>query len=199
MVIGEKKMEGMKVSASLEDYLEVIYCLEQEHRVARARDIAGNMRVQRASVTGALKALSARGLIHYTPYSYVTLTPEGKKIAEEIISRHRTLKEFFSKILKLDPEEAERNACRIEHAIQPHAIERLVRFLEFLKQCPRAGYEWFDAFQKFCEQGISPETCQDCIKGCMEKLQGTTAFPEAPYEKPLATPSEETLDGKTGG
>ncbi|MEJ5300549.1 MAG: metal-dependent transcriptional regulator [Thermodesulforhabdaceae bacterium] len=163
-------MESHKVSASLEDYLEAIYVLEQKYRVARAKDIADYMHVQRASVTGALKALAVRGLIYYTPYSYVTLTAEGKKIAEEILYRHRILKEFFSKVLKLSPEEAEQNACRIEHAIQPHAIERLVKFLEFLNRCPRAGSEWFDAFEEFCEQGISPESCRTCIEQCMEKL-----------------------------
>jgi len=45
------------LSASLEDYLEVIFHLEKENRVARAKDIAEQMNVQRASVTGALKAL----------------------------------------------------------------------------------------------------------------------------------------------
>ena len=163
-------MESQKVSASLEDYLETIYVLEQKYRVARAKDIADYMHVQRASVTGALKALAVRGLVYYTPYSYVTLTAEGKKIAEEILYRHRILKEFFSKVLKLSIEDAEQNACRVEHAIQPHAVERLVKFLEFLNRCPRAGSEWFDAFEKFCEKGINPEACRTCIEECMGKL-----------------------------
>ena len=64
--------EGL--SASLEDYVEVIYHLERSNRVARAKDIADQMNVQRASVTGALKALAGRGLINYSPYSYITLT-----------------------------------------------------------------------------------------------------------------------------
>lgn len=170
MCKGLNTMENQKVSASLEDYLEAIYVLEQKYRVARAKDIADYMHVQRASVTGALKALSVRGLVYYTPYSYVTLTPEGKRIAEEILYRHRILKEFFSKVLKLTPEEAEQNACRIEHAIQPHAVERLVKFLEFLNRCPRAGSEWFDNFEAFCESGISPEACRNCIEKCTEKL-----------------------------
>jgi DtxR family Mn-dependent transcriptional regulator len=172
-------MENQKVSASLEDYLEAIYVLEQKYRVARAKDIADYMHVQRASVTGALKALSVRGLVYYTPYSYVTLTAEGKKIAEEILYRHRILKEFFNKVLKLDPEESEENACRIEHAIQTHAVERLVNFLEFLNRCPRAGSEWFDKFETFCEQGISPKACRMCIEQCMAKLSSLVGNEQA--------------------
>jgi len=51
----------------------VIFHLEQSNRVARAKDIADQMNVQRASVTGELRALAA-GLINYSPYSYNTLT-----------------------------------------------------------------------------------------------------------------------------
>jgi len=58
-------LEGL--SASLEDYLEVIFHLEKSNRVARAKDIADQMNVQRASVTGALKALAGKGLINYSP------------------------------------------------------------------------------------------------------------------------------------
>ena len=108
-----------ELSASLQDYLEVIYQLEEANRVARAKDIADQMNVQRASVTGALKTLATRGLINYSPYSHVTLTEDGRQVAREIIRRHNTLKEFFIIALQLDPEKAEADACRIEHAIGP--------------------------------------------------------------------------------
>jgi len=49
------------LSESLEDYLEVILELEQDHKVARAKDIAEKMGFQRSSVTGALKSLGEKG------------------------------------------------------------------------------------------------------------------------------------------
>jgi len=159
--------EGL--SASLEDYLEVIYHLERSNRVARAKDIADQMNVQRASVTGALKGLAGRGLINYSPYSYITLTSAGRTVARDIIRRHETLKEFFMAALQLDPEEAEANACRIEHAIDPMAVDRLVRFLEFIKICPRTGLDWFGAFARYCQAGSQTSNCEDCIKLCLEK------------------------------
>lgn len=158
------------LSASLEDYLEVIYHLEQSNRVARAKDIADQMNVQRASVTGALKALAGRGLINYSPYSYITLTITGRDIARDVIRRHRALKEFFMSMLQLDPEEAEANACRIEHAIDPQAIERLVRFLEFMRLCPRTGLDWFDAFGRYCRQGVQTSDCRTCLNECVERF-----------------------------
>jgi DtxR family transcriptional regulator, Mn-dependent transcriptional regulator len=160
--------EGL--SASLEDYLEVIFHLEQSNRVARAKDIADQMNVQRASVTGALKALAGRGLINYSPYSYITLTSAGRTVAQDIIHRHETLKEFFSAALQLAPEEAEANACRIEHAIDPLAVDRLVRFLEFIKMCPRTNLDWFSAFARYCQQGSQTSNCEDCLRVCLEKI-----------------------------
>lgn len=165
----EKSSGGL--SASLEDYLEVIFHLEQSNRVARAKDIADQMNVQRASVTGALKALAGRGLINYSPYSFITLTPSGRDIARDVIRRHRVLKEFFMSTLQLGPEDAEANACRIEHAIDPSAIERLVRFLEFISICPRTGADWFDGFARFCKHGLPTSDCQACVKVCAERLE----------------------------
>jgi DtxR family transcriptional regulator, Mn-dependent transcriptional regulator len=169
--------EGL--SASLEDYLEVIYHLEQSQRVARAKDIADQMSVQRASVTGALKALAGRGLINYSPYSYVTLTPQGRNIAQDIIHRHDTLKEFFMTMLQLEPEQAEANACRIEHAIDPVAVERLVHFLEFMKICPRTGLDWFDGFARFCAKGSRSSNCLTCLETCLARLNGPKSDDEA--------------------
>jgi DtxR family Mn-dependent transcriptional regulator len=159
--------EGL--SASLEDYLEVIFHLEQANRVARAKDIADQMQVQRASVTGALKSLASRGLVNYSPYSYVTLTSEGREIAEDIIQRHEILKDFFITALQLDPELADANACRIEHAIGPLAIERLVQFVEFIKNCPRTGSDWLEAFAQRCKNEIQSYDCERCLKECLQK------------------------------
>jgi DtxR family Mn-dependent transcriptional regulator len=161
-------MDGL--SASLEDYLEVIFHLEQSNRVARAKDIADQMNVQRASVTGALKALAGRGLINYSPYSFITLTSAGRTIARDVIQRHEVLREFFITALQMDPEQAETNACRIEHAINPEGIDRLVRFLEFIKICPRTGTDWFDAFARYCQRGIQTSNCEICLKVCMDRI-----------------------------
>jgi DtxR family transcriptional regulator, Mn-dependent transcriptional regulator len=164
------EVSGEGLSASLEDYLEVIYHLERSNRVARAKDIADQMNVQRASVTGALRALAGRGLINYSPYSFITLTSAGRTVAQDIIHRHETLKEFFSAALQLAPEEAEANACRIEHAIDPLAVDRLVRFLEFIKMCPRTSLDWFSAFARYCRHGSQTSNCEDCIRVCLQKI-----------------------------
>ena len=176
-------MEPIKVlddlSPSLQDYLETIFHLEKSNRVARAKDIAEEMSVKRGTVTGALKALSERDLINYTPYNYITLTTTGRKLAKELVRRHETLKEFFILAFQMDPEAADANACRVEHAIDPIAFEKFVHFLEFLKSCPRAGDDWLESFARFCTEGAKPaDDCEQCLEACLDRFRSA-----APAEK----------------
>lgn len=120
------------LSASLEDYLEVILQLISKNRVARAKDIASNMNVRRASVTGALKALSEKGLINYDPYSYITLTAKGRKCAEAIIHRHNAITAFLIDVLCVDAKVAEENACRMEHVVDDVVLRRFVTYMKNL-------------------------------------------------------------------
>jgi DtxR family Mn-dependent transcriptional regulator len=50
-----------RLSDSLEDYLEIILALEKSNKVARVKDIAGEMGVLRGSVSSALKKLGEKG------------------------------------------------------------------------------------------------------------------------------------------
>ena len=118
------------LSASLEDYLETIFHLVAEERVARVRDIAARMNVQMPSVTGALHSLAAKELVNYDPYRYITLTPRGEALARQVVRRHEVLTRFLEECLGLDRGTAERNACHMEHAIEPVVLQRLVQFVE---------------------------------------------------------------------
>jgi len=155
------------LSASLEDYLETIYCLVQAKRVARVKDIAAGLGVQMPSVTGALRSLSEKGLVHHDPYSYATLTPRGESIAREILRRHQVLTEFLTDFLGLEPEAAERNACHMEHVIEPVVLERLTEFVEFAERCPRAGVQWVHGMAHVCGEGNDYAHCESCIAACL--------------------------------
>jgi len=165
------------LSASLEDYLETIYHLVQENRVARVKDIAARMHVQMPSVTGALHHLAERELVNYDPYSYITLTPRGEEMARDVVRRHEVLTNFLAEFLGLDPETAERNACHMEHAIEPVVLERLTRFVEFANRCPRAGAQWVHGMAHACAEGNDYAHCEACIAHCLEKVRAAAGRP----------------------
>lgn len=163
------------LSESLEDYLEIILALEKANKVARVKDIAEKMGVLRGSVTGALKNLAEKDLINYEPYSFITLTQKGAVIAREITRRHSVIKNFLHNVLLLNDEKAEKNACRMEHAMDKAAIDRLVDFIDYIHNCPRTGDDWIKAFVNYySKDGHDLGKCEECLKKCVTRFQEET-------------------------
>ncbi len=131
-----------RLSESLEDYLEAIFHIVEEKKAAKAKDIAKRLDVNSSSVTGALRALSKRGLVNYAPYDLITLTDEGEKIAEDIVQRHRYLRKFLSEVLKVEEKEAEENACRMEHVISPDVLIRIHKLVDFIEDITEGKLAW---------------------------------------------------------
>jgi len=159
-----------RLSASQEDYLEAIYGIVQDKRVARSRDIAERLGVHKSTVTGALRALSERGLVHYEPYGHVTLTDRGRETARAVVRRHEVLRDFFTDILLAEAEDAETAACRLEHGIPPAILEKLVDLASFMKVCPRFGEEWRRRFQSYCTQQAGAPPCEECLSETAERV-----------------------------
>lgn len=124
----------LALSESLEDYLETILELQTTNTVARSKDIAEKLDIKRGSVTGMLKKLAAQELINYEPYGYVTLTPKGKKIAQEIEGRHQVFRDFLHQIIGVDEQTADETACRMEHAMNAATFKKFKAFIESVKK-----------------------------------------------------------------
>ena len=165
--------ETQQLSASLEDYIEAIYHIITEKQVARGKDISARLSVSGASVTEALRALSRKGLINYAPYEVITLTEEGRVIAEDVIHRHNSLKQFFIDVLAIEEPLAEEGACKIEHTAPPEIINRMVDFIKFMRDCPRGGKDLINGFASYCQRGGTPADCASCLSQCMDG----TSFP----------------------
>jgi DtxR family Mn-dependent transcriptional regulator len=141
-----------KLSASLEDYLEAIYNLAGENNITRSKDIAKQLCVSRASVTGALRELKKKGLCNYKPYDYISLTSSGRNVAAEIADKHEILKSFFTDVLNIKPDIAQKAACKAEHALGAEIIAKLLSFIEFARDHNENGNDLLAEFQKFCKR-----------------------------------------------
>jgi DtxR family Mn-dependent transcriptional regulator len=151
--------------------MEAIFHIEVRKHAARAKDIADRLQVSSASVTGALRLLAEKELINYAPYDIITLTSKGRKVAQNVVSRHEILRDFFVKILAVDEEEAEVAACKMEHGVSQVILDRMTRFVQFLETCPRCGHTWHEALQSFCEHGENPDVCKQCLQDCVEHVR----------------------------
>jgi DtxR family Mn-dependent transcriptional regulator len=131
--------ESGSLSASLEDYVEAILRLERVSRVARVSEIAERLSVSRPSVTGALKSLSARGLVRHARYGHVTLTKEGARVAMEVERRHVVIRDFLVDVLGIALEKAETAACRLEHVLDPDVLAHFVVYSEKVAASSASG------------------------------------------------------------
>lgn len=144
--------KGMeKLSASLEDYLEVIYNSIKYNESVKAVDIARELNVSRASVTEALNKLSDKGLINYGRYQTITITDMGSQIAEDVVNRHSSLSSFFENVLGASRKEAEENACRIEHIISAELLDRIESYVRYSQKNPNVS----DDFKKYYLENIN--------------------------------------------
>jgi DtxR family Mn-dependent transcriptional regulator len=152
------------LTPTMQDYLEAIYNLSQEKRAVRVKDIAKRLGVKMPTVTSMLKTLSEKGMIDHEKYEYLELTIEGSDIGSEIDQRHQTLKTFLTDILQIDCDQADEDACKMEHAVSSTTLERIIEFMEFIENCPRSGNEWLDLFNEYRKHGRSKERCLERMK-----------------------------------
>lgn len=157
---------GPVASESQEDYLEAILATIEEKGGVRAKDIAERLGVTSASVTGALRSLSERGLLTHAPYDVIALTARGRKLAADVTRRHRLLHKFLVEVLGVDADEAQGIACRMEHALSPDVTERLATFVGLTEMCPTGGDEWICAVVAALSEVEDPDALRKCIEKC---------------------------------
>ena len=126
-----------EISETEQTYVETIHSLIRKHGYARAVDIAAALNVKPPSVTSMLQKLDEEKLVIYTRYRGVVLTSEGRLLAETLERRHQALRRFLI-MIGIREEDAEKDACEIEHRISPETVERLAGFVEFMQSDAQA-------------------------------------------------------------
>ena len=128
-----------EVTAVIEDYLKVIYRLQEKSGVARTSDIVELLQVAPGTVTNTVDRLEKGGLVTHEPYKGVKLTEEGRKIALRVMRRHRLLERLLTDILHVNWSEAHTAACRLEHGITSNITKNLEKALGHPRTCPHGN------------------------------------------------------------
>lgn len=120
----------MKLTSNMEDYLEAVSFCADQSGVARVSDIRDMLGVKTPSVTGAMKLLAAEGYVVHERYQGITLTPKGKRAAEDVKGRHALMSRFLIEVLGVSPKTANADACRLEHVVSKETLAKLHAYLE---------------------------------------------------------------------
>ncbi len=142
----------MKLTPSIEDYIKTIYYISKKSKVVRVKDLSKSLNVKMPSVVNAVKTLESKGLVKHENYGYIELTQLGERIGEELKNKHEILAEFLIRVLQIDRETALKDACSIEHYLNPKTVDRVVNLLEFLKANPEHS-RWIEQFRLYLEEG----------------------------------------------
>ena len=122
----------MHLQESGEMYLETIYTLTQTKAAIRSIDVCEHMGFSKPSVSRAIGLLKAGGFVEVDKKGYLTLTEQGRAVAERTVERHTLLKSLFIR-LGVEESTADADACKIEHHISDETMAALKKHLETLK------------------------------------------------------------------
>lgn len=116
------------INESEENYLEAILIISQQAPVVRSVDIASMLDYKKSSVSVAMKNLREKNYITVNRSGFITLTPSGLSIAENIYERHTILASWLER-LGVDSALADRDACRMEHVLSTDSFQAIKKHI----------------------------------------------------------------------
>ena len=123
----------MLPSSTVENYLKAIYLgvssLAPPHRLLPMGQLAAALGVAPGTATTMVKTLAESGLVEYEPYTGVTLTPAGQKLAALVVRRHRVIEVFLVKVMGYSWDEVHDEAEQLEHVVSERLIDRMDEML----------------------------------------------------------------------
>jgi Mn-dependent DtxR family transcriptional regulator len=118
----------MELHRAGEDYLKAILILQKKDGAVRSLDVAEMLNVSKPSVCRAIKLLREGGFLTMNEDKRIRLTDAGTEAAEQVFEKHCVLKECLVS-MGVDPETAEKDACRMEHSISRMTFEKMKHFV----------------------------------------------------------------------
>jgi Mn-dependent DtxR family transcriptional regulator len=172
-----KSFEENLLTHSAAHYLMTIRELLEAQGYARVTDIAKRMNITRGSCSISLKPLKKRGLVTEDANKFLTLSVEGRHLAEMVERNDELLETFFRDVLGVNDDQAEVDACKIEHLLSLETSVKLCRFIEYVRSDQKAARDFLRLLQRQnLPCSTDKNTCPHCRKTC--------AFDESAEPKP---------------
>ena len=135
------KKENNSLTASMEDYLEMIYRLSLNTGFTRIHELSDALNVQPPSATKMVQKLAELKLLKYEKYGILVLEEDGKKLGEALLNRHNII-ESFLRILDVSESDVLEETEKIEHTISNQTTKCFQDFVQFIKDNPEIVVEF---------------------------------------------------------
>lgn len=127
--IRQRPAQRAGLTPAAEDFLKAVFKLARHGDRVSTTALAAELAISPPSATGMIKRLAAQGMLEHERYRGVTLTPEGRRAALEIVRHHRLLEAYLVERLGLDLGAAHAEACRLEHVLSEAVEARIADLL----------------------------------------------------------------------
>ena len=122
------------LSFTEENYLKALLQLTLEtgnKEDLGTNELAAHLSVKPATVNDMLKKLKEKKYVSYKKYGKSSLTNEGKKLAIEVVRKHRLWETFLYEKLEFTWDEVHEVAEQLEHIKSPKLVGKLDKFLNY--------------------------------------------------------------------
>ena len=142
-----KSYEENELTHSAAHHLMAVHELRSRHGYARISDIAQHLKITKGSVSSAMKLLKERAYVCEDHNKFLELTDRGAKVVAEIEAARVAFQRFLTHALGMDEDDAEIDACKVEHLVSAEARNRLTDFLNFLYSDEPAAQTFLSALR----------------------------------------------------
>jgi Mn-dependent DtxR family transcriptional regulator len=156
-----KEFEDNLLTHSAAHYLMTIHELLETQGYARVTDIAKRMNITRGSCSISLKPLKKRGWVTEDPNRFLKLSDEGRRLAQIVEKNDELLETFFREVLGVDAEQAEIDACKIEHLLSVESSVKLAAFIRLMREDDDAVKKFRDRLRR------DAPACSHDVKECV--------------------------------
>ncbi|MDD3169380.1 MAG: iron dependent repressor, metal binding and dimerization domain protein [Eubacteriales bacterium] len=132
---GYMKQEEHLLSASMEDYLEMIYRLSKDTGFTRINELSEALNVHPPSATRMVQKLGLMNLLQYERYGVIILRAEGKKLGELLLLRHNIIEAFF-RLIGAKAETLLAETEKVEHTLSDETVKCFEQFIAFIEENP---------------------------------------------------------------
>lgn len=128
---GYIKKEGHMLSASMEDYLEMIWRLSRDTGFTRINELSEALNVHPPSATRMVQKLGMMNLLQYERYGVIQLRAEGKRLGELLLERHNVIENFF-RLLRISEDQLLAETEKVEHMLSDETIKSFQEYISFV-------------------------------------------------------------------
>jgi DtxR family Mn-dependent transcriptional regulator len=161
-----KKFDAVELTHSSVHHLMAMHELLKKNGYVRGVDIANYLNISRSSVSITIKKLLTKGYVVEDENKFYHFTERGQKLINDVLSKRRIIQLFFNKVLDIDKDLAESEACKIEHLLEEETGQKLMSFMGYFLSSNKMALGFREAYREFVYDCQRAEDCDICELSC---------------------------------